>query len=144
LKTFSHDYHSVSERYAPFSEINMIPFIDVVLVLLIIFMVLTPFLVQQAIKVNLPKAAAGSQLPEQALEVQIDRDGKVSVQNRAIPPESLERELGLLFTNLGKNSLMIQADKDVAFEKVVSVMDAAKKAGAAKLGVAVSAPQAVK
>ena len=144
MKLLSHNYHSVSERYAPFAEINMIPFIDVVLVVLIIFMVLTPFLMQQAIKVNLPSAAAGTQLPEHPVELQVEKTGIIKVQNRAIGPESLERELGLIFASQGTNSLLIQADKDVPFEKVVFVMDSAKKAGAKKLGVAVSGQQGVK
>ncbi|MEW6040695.1 MAG: biopolymer transporter ExbD [Elusimicrobiota bacterium] len=144
MKTFSHDYHSVSERYAPFSEINMIPFIDVVLVLLIIFMVLTPFLIQQSIKVNLPKAATGTQQPEQAVELQIDKNGTLRVQNRIVAPELLERELALIFSNVGKNSLLIQADKDIPFEKVVFALDSAKKAGAKKLGIAVSGQQTLK
>ncbi|OGS23947.1 MAG: hypothetical protein A2297_09115 [Elusimicrobia bacterium RIFOXYB2_FULL_48_7] len=131
------NYSTIDEQYAPFSEINMIPFIDIALVLLIIFMVMTPFLVQSVLKVNLPKAATAVSSSEQVFEIQVEKDGGIIVRGHRVSRESLQSSLVAYLTSSGKNSVLIQADKDVPFQYVVYVMDTAKKSGAVKLGVAV-------
>ncbi|OGS21104.1 MAG: hypothetical protein A2252_05575 [Elusimicrobia bacterium RIFOXYA2_FULL_39_19] len=134
-------YHTIDEKYAPFAEINMIPFIDIALVLLIIFMVITPILVQSVLRVNLPKASTSVPSSEQVLEVQIEKDGTILLKGRTISKESLESTLVAYLSNSGKNSVLIQADKETPFDYVVYVMDIAKKAGANKLGVAVKSSE---
>lgn len=131
------NYSTIDEQYAPFAEINMIPFIDVSLVLLIIFMVMTPFLVQSVLKVNLPKAATAISSSEEVFEIQVEKDGTIIIHGHRVSKESLQSNLVAYLTSSGKNSVLIQADKDVPFENVVYVMDIARKAGAIKLGVAV-------
>ena len=61
------------KKHGPIAEINMIPLIDVSLVLLIIFMVMTPFLVQQQVSVNLPKSVAGGEAPEHPIIILIQK-----------------------------------------------------------------------
>jgi biopolymer transport protein ExbD len=121
-----------------FAEINMIPLIDVSLILLIIFMVITPFLVQSQIQVNLPKASSGAKTAdEEVLKVQISAGGEVAVDGKKVNFQRLEKELILRFSKSYKKTVLVEADKSVAVEKVVTVLDIAKKLGAGKIGIAV-------
>src|SRR4029078_9486397 len=82
-----------SRRHGPIVDINMVPLIDVSLVLLIIFMVMTPFLVQQQIKINLPKAVSGHETPDRPVVVVLDKDGGVRVNDKSVAVSMLEAEL---------------------------------------------------
>ena len=119
-------------------EINMVPFIDITLILLIIFMVMTPFIVQSQLNVDLPSAKAVNTVSEDNLiKVEILRDGEIMVQNRRTNLNNLEEELILHLGKAQEKTILVQADKTVPIEKVVQVFDAAKKLGAAKLGIGV-------
>ena len=119
-------------------EINMVPFIDITLILLIIFMVMTPFIVQSQLNVDLPSAKAVNTVSEDNLiKVEILKDGKILVQSRDIPLNKLEEELVLHLGRAQEKTILVQADKTVPVQKVVDVFDIAKKLGAAKLGIGV-------
>lgn len=128
--------HTTKKRII--ADINMIPLIDVSLILLIIFMVITPFLVQSQIQVSLPKASTGVKGgDENVLKVQLGADGSVAVDGRSIKFQRLEKELILRFEKSYKKTVLVEADKSVPVERVVAVFDAAKKLGAGKIGIAV-------
>jgi biopolymer transport protein ExbD len=110
-------------------------------VLLIIFMVMTPFLVQQQIKVNLPHAASASEAPDRPVVISMLREGELSINGRPVAASALESELKPLLGPQGDRAVVIQADKDVALQKVVSVMDIAKRLSVAKLGISVEQPK---
>lgn len=129
------------KKHGPIAEINMIPLIDVSLVLLIIFMVMTPFLVQQQVRVNLPKSVAGTEAPDRPIVVLIQRQGELSLNGKPVSISTLESELKPLLGPRRERPLMIQADKDIALQYVVSVMDVAKKLQVAKLGISVQPPK---
>ena len=120
------------------AEINMIPLIDISLILLIIFMVITPFLVQSQIQVNLPKASTGIKGgDENVLKVQLGADGTMAVDGRPVRLQRLEKELILRFSKSRKKTVLVEADRSVPVERVVTVLDIAKKLGAGKIGIAV-------
>ncbi len=127
------------DRYKLIAEINMIPFIDVTLVLLIIFMVMTPFLVRSQLKVDLPKAASAEKTGDEPsrIDVEIDKNGSIAVNGQTVPADSVESALRAVLLDVETQPVVIQADGDVPFQSVVTVMDAAKKIGVAKLGVGV-------
>ena len=128
----------ISEKYRIMSEINMVPLIDVALVLLIIFMVMTPILVKSQIKINLPSAGAPRETgPVQGVTILVDQSGKVYLNNREVPDEQLSGELKRLVTNPETQPVVIEADKSVQFEHVVRVMDIAKRLGILKINVSV-------
>jgi biopolymer transport protein ExbD len=129
------------KKHGPIAEINMIPLIDVSLVLLIIFMVMTPFLVQQQVSVNLPKSVAGNESPDRPIIVLIQKQGDLSLNGHAVSISTLESELKPLLGPKRDRPVMIQADKDIALQNVVSVMDIAKKLQVAKLGISVEPPK---
>ena len=119
-------------------EINMVPFIDITLILLIIFMVMTPFIVQSQLNVDLPSAKAVNTVSEDNLiKVEILKDGKILVQSRQTAFNKLEEELVLHLGRAQEKTILVQADKTVPVQKVVDVFDIAKKLGAAKLGIGV-------
>jgi len=116
----------------------MIPLIDVSLILLIIFMVITPFLVQSQIQVNLPKASTGVKGgEEQVIKVQIAASGAMTLEGRPVKLQKLEKELLLRLKQSYKKTVLVEADKTVPVERVVAVFDAARKLGAGKIGIAV-------
>ncbi len=124
-------------KYRIMSEMNMIPFIDISLVLLIIFMVMTPFLVKSQIKINLAKAKTTDTPPPrlQALTVQLDKQGVIYLDSKPIRADAFEEQLRKIVGDPKEQPLMIEADKDVPFQHVVTVLDAAKRIGIVKLGL---------
>ena len=115
----------------------MIPLIDVALVLLIIFMAISPILVESQLRVNVPKVTTASQADEKAFKVEIAADGAMAFQGKPVTRDALKTALSVSFLPGHKSSLLIQADKDVPFDRVVYVMDVAKQLKIEKLGVAV-------
>lgn len=121
------------------ADINMIPLIDVSLILLIIFMVMTPFLVQSQISVNLPKASSAvSGGDDNVITVVLAANGAVTVEGKPLKFNRLEQELTLRLAKAYKKTVLVQADKTVSIEKVVAALDIAKKLGASKVGIGVS------
>ena len=119
-------------------EINMVPFIDITLILLIIFMVMTPFIVQSQLNVDLPSASSVNKISEDnVIRIEISKDGKIFVMDKQVPLQSLTEELTLRLGRASEKTILVQADKAVPIEKVVAVFDIAKKLGAAKLGIGV-------
>jgi biopolymer transport protein ExbD len=128
----------VHEKNRIIAEMNMIPLIDVALILLIIFMVMTPFLVQSQLQVSLPKSSSpAAPTEENAITVQITESGAVIVEGKRISMSRLERELILRLGKSRKKAVLVQADKEVKIEKVVEALDIAKKLGAGKVGIGV-------
>ena len=122
-----------------FAEMNLIPLIDISLILVIIFMVLTPILVQSQLTVKLPKAQSGVPASaETTVNVQISRSGSVLIEGKPVRWDKLERELTLRLPRSAQKTLLVQADRSVPVEKVVTVLDVAKRLGVGKLGIGVS------
>lgn len=120
------------------AEINMVPFIDITLILLIIFMVMSPMLVQMQMTVDLPKSKAiNTQAEDDVIRIEVTRNGTITVMNKKLTLKNLERELILRLGKANKKTILVQADKDVPIQQVVDVFDVAKKLGAAKLGIGV-------
>ena len=120
------------------AEINMVPFIDFTLFLLIIFMVMSPLLVQMQLSVDLPKAKAiNTTAEDDVIRIEVLKSGAILLADKKISPAALERELVLRMGKANKKTILVQADKEVPIQTVVDVFDTAKKLGAAKLGIGV-------
>jgi len=117
------------------SEINVTPFVDVMLVLLIIFMVTAPMLVQ-GVDVNLPRTAAAP-LAEKVdhLVVTVRQDGQVYLNEQAVGVDYLTRKLELILVDMGARDVYLRADKSVPYGRVVDIMARIKKAGVTSLGM---------
>ncbi|MCR4286829.1 MAG: biopolymer transporter ExbD [Deltaproteobacteria bacterium] len=119
------------------SEINITPLTDVMLVLLVIFMVTTPLIMAQSIKVRLPGASAGAETQEgAAATVSIGSDGLYAVNGVPVPLTGISDRLKQEFMRTGSSSVIIRADMDARHSFVVQALDRARSAGASKLSIA--------
>ena len=122
------------------ADINMVPFIDITLILLIIFMVMSPMLVQMQMNVDLPKSNAINTTGEDdVIRIEVQKDGSIRLENRSYTVKTLEKELVLRMGKSAQKTILVEADKSVPIQTVVDVFDIAKKLGAAKLGIGVLA-----
>lgn len=112
------------------SEINVTPFVDVMLVLLIIFMVTAPLL-QQGIDINLPKAK-GKELPgTERVIITIKKDGKIYVDKKLTEVNQLQSR----FATMTDREVYLKADTDIPYGLVVQVMGELREIGIEKLGM---------
>jgi biopolymer transport protein ExbD len=118
------------------SEINITPFTDVILVLLIIFMITTPMLMQSSIKVDLPKAQTSDIENSLNVDVIISKDGCIYIDGNQIHVSNIEEMQRLLLPNINK-TVIIKGDKDVKYDYIVQFLDVAKKIGVKKFVLAV-------
>jgi biopolymer transport protein TolR len=128
------------------SEINVTPLVDVVLVLLIIFMVVTPLL-EKEINVRVPNTEEVTEVkdvPPDQLVVRIAADGKLSVNDTEVSDEAYEDELRkqLLKPRATGRLVFFAADEQANYAVLVRAMDRAKKAGADTLGMMTELPEA--
>ncbi len=121
--------------HQPLSEINVTPFVDVMLVLLIIFMVTAPMM-QQGIDVDLPETNTQPiRVQDEPLILTVQKDGKVFVARREIPQAELREKLAAIFEGRDSRELFLRADKEAPYGMVVKALAAAREAGATKLGM---------
>lgn len=124
-----HHSQDSDETNQDLAEINIIPLVDVMLVLLIIFMVAAPLSIS-GIKVQLPKSrASGIKVEEKKLILSIDRSGHYFVDKVRVNAGDLEAKLQAIFKIREKKEIYIRADKEVAYGHVIDAMSHAKKAG---------------
>jgi biopolymer transport protein TolR len=114
------------------SEINVTPFVDVMLVLLVIFMVTAPLL-QQGVDVNLPKAKGKDLPPDERISLVIKRDRTIYMNDTPVSMQEMRQKLGAV-SRLNPN-VFLKADKDVPYGLVVEIMGEIKEAGIEKLGM---------
>lgn len=119
----------------PLSEINVTPFVDVMLVLLIVFMVSAPLL-QQGVQVDLPKTDS-MPMAEQKKQfvLVIQRDGTIEINENKIPRSQLREKLRAIFKNIKRKEIFVQADRQVAYGKVAEIMSAIQLAGITRIGL---------
>lgn len=119
------------------AEINVIPFCDILLVLLIIFMITAP-LMQQGLDVNLPQTTSPSISREKTdIVLTMRKSGEIFIGDDPNPVTIgfLEKKLADVYKNKEKKDLFIKADSDIRYGEVVQVMALAKNAGIARIGM---------
>jgi len=116
------------------AEINVIPLVDVVLVLLVIFMVTAPML-YRGMDIKLPTSASSTIKPEIRAVLTIEKDQRLYLDKDQLSVAQLERKLRVMKQEHADVSLYLRADRDVPYGIVVQVMDGVKKAGIEKLGM---------
>lgn len=117
------------------SDINVTPFVDVMLVLLIIFMVTAPMMMQ-GVEVNLPKTETQRiKSQEDPLILTINKKKEIFIETHRIKLEDLEKKALRIFANRREKEILLRADKDVPYGFVIKVVSRIKKAGIEKLGM---------
>ena len=130
-------------RRSSLSQINVTPFVDVMLVLLIIFMVTAPML-DQGVEVDLPEVTESPGLPtqQQPLVITLEKNGRISIGKTSIDKIS---KLGPVLKQALKDKpdqeVFLEADEKVAYGRVVKIMAAVKQAGVEKLGMVTRLPE---
>ncbi|WP_326536501.1 protein TolR [Pseudorhodoferax sp.] len=121
------------------NEINMVPFIDVMLVLLIIFMVTAPMVTPSLI--DLPSVGKAGRQPDKVIQVVIGKDERLEVKGGDGSQSVSQRELAAAVKRAqGEDTnapVVISADRNVKYETVVKAMDALQRAGVARVGLSV-------
>jgi biopolymer transport protein TolR len=122
-------------RGRPLSEINVTPFVDVMLVLLIIFMVAAP-LMQQGIDVDLPETTTQPlRVKDEPLILSVKKEGRVFLGRQEIPITELQAKLAAIFEGKDSKEIYLRADKEAPYGIVAKAMGAARNAGANKMGM---------
>jgi biopolymer transport protein TolR len=116
------------------ADINVTPFVDVVLVLLIIFLITAPMMLG-GIDVRVPKTETRNIRPEERLVLSITRDRGVFLENQPISLDRLSKVLSGMVKRNPKAAVFLKADETVAYGVVMKVMDVIKKAGVDRVGM---------
>ncbi|WP_204602028.1 protein TolR [Paremcibacter congregatus] len=128
-----------SRRHRPMSEINVTPFVDVMLVLLVVFMVAAPLLTV-GVPVDLPNSKA-QPLPENTkpLSITVDMEGKLYIQDEAIDLDELVPRLKVIFTNRTDDRIYLHGDQNVDYGVIMKVMGRMNGAGFSKVALVTDA-----
>jgi biopolymer transport protein TolR len=130
-----HDSFDGDDGLDPVAEINVTPFVDVMLVLLIIFMVTAPLMLA-GVHVNLPQSAAARQNPPQKpLVVSIAADGALSIRSDTVAREALVERLTALRSTEGDSVAYIRADKAISYGTVMEVLGDVASAGYGRISL---------
>ena len=125
---------SQGETRAPQSDINMVPLIDVMLVLLIVFMITAPLLTH-SVKIDLPQASsAPTEKKPETVALSIDGDGRVFWNNEAVDEVALPARLSAAAAQKPQPELHLRADRNTRYEVIAEVMAEARSAGIEKMG----------
>lgn len=121
------------------SEINITPFTDVILVLLIIFMITTPLISQSNLKVQLPKAKSGSKLEsakQSQADITITNEGLVYLNEKLVTRKELREKIAILYKDNPGLGVILHSDRAVRFKDIVSVLDLLTELGIKNLNIA--------
>ena len=121
----------------PMAEINIVPFVDIILVVLIIFMVTTPFIMKPSININLPKAASGSKTTPSQLTITIGSSGETLLNGKVMTDAEIGQETLEVLSKKPDIQAIISADKEVPHGKVVSIIDLVKTVGVKKFAITI-------
>jgi len=124
----------------PTSEINMVPLIDVMLVLLIVFMITAPLLTH-SVKIDLPQASStpNTEKPE-TVTLALDANGSLFWNDQSLPDTDLAQRLQAAAAQSPQPELHLRADQNTRYQKLAEVMSAAREAGIEKMGF-ITVPQ---
>ena len=118
------------------AEINITPFTDVVLVLLIIFMIATPFIYQSSMKVQLPQASTSEEASRDII-ITVNAQGDVFLEDAKVDLETLKYKLMAMMRSKSDTSVIVNGDKNVKYDSVMQVMDILTRSGVKNPGLGV-------
>jgi len=134
-------------RKKPMSEINVVPYIDVMLVMLVIFMITAPLLTQ-GVKVDLPKASAETLAPDQQepLIVSVDAGGNLYLNigdepNTPVDEETLVQRVSAVLRRRQDRTVLVRGDRSVDYGSVIVAMELLQQAGVPHVGLVTEPPQ---
>ena len=129
----------LTEENEPIAEINIIPFVDIILVILIIFMVTVPFIIKTGLSLELPSASTSKTLPKlEQLNITINTAGQILLNGAQVEEGHIEERLKKHIKNINpaETQALISADKNVLHGKVISIINIVKSLGVKKVAIA--------
>ncbi|MFA5271361.1 MAG: biopolymer transporter ExbD [Candidatus Omnitrophota bacterium] len=122
------------------AEINITPFTDVILVLLIIFMITTPLIVQSSLKVNLAAAKSGAPVKKMAtsINITVNKTGVIYLEKEAVTIDELTEGIGKIYADDNNLSILVHADEAVQFKYLARALDVLNGMGIKNINVAVA------
>ena len=126
----------INDENEPISTINVTPFVDIVLVVLIIFMVTTPALVKSYLEVQLPKAASGAQPPPSPLNITLNENGQIDLNGQQVTRENLQSKIQAIIRESPNVQAIISADRNMPHGEVITIIDIIRTSGINKFAIA--------
>ena len=123
------------------SEINVVPFVDVILVVLIIFLIVSPTFIKPGFDIQLPKAETAEKPKNVKALLSIDIEGSYYINKKPVEGEELAAELKKMTAQNKNMKAVIAADKNVAHGNVIALIDLVRKAGVTKFAVSIEPGQ---
>lgn len=121
----------------PIAAINVVPLVDIILVVLIIFMVTAPLVLKPTIDVNLPKASSGDASPPTPLNIAVGRDGAISLNGQPSSPGDITAFVSKIVAQKPDTAAILQADKSVTLERLTEIIDLVKSAGVKRVAFSI-------
>ncbi len=121
----------------PISDINIVPFVDIILVVLIIFMITTPFIMQSHIKIDLPQAASGEDGTPSEFNISVASDGRILLNGEVSDLQRVNAKSQELSQTNPEVQAIIAADREVPHGQVVEVIDAVKTGGVKRFAITI-------
>lgn len=122
---------------APIAEINVVPLVDIILVVLIIFMVTAPLVLKPTIDINLPKAASGDESPPTPLNIAVAPDGTLNLNGQPATIPEITAFAAKMVAEKPDTAAILQADKSVTLEKLTEIIDVVKSAGVKRVAFSI-------
>ena len=126
-----------SDDHDVIADINVVPLVDIILVVLIIFMVTAPMFIRPSINVNLPKAASGDQTTPSKLNISLTADGKINLNGTFVDEKTVQAKAAEELATNPDVQAIISADKDTPHGQVIGVLDAVKSVGVKKFAISI-------
>ena len=130
-----------ADRNETIAEINVVPLVDIVLVILIIFMVSAPIFIKPSININLPQAATGKEDVPSNLNITISADGKIDYNGEIVTKDQLAERVAVDVKKNAEVHAVIAADKSVSHGTVIEILDSLQIKGVKKFAINVQVPQ---
>lgn len=121
----------------PISAINVVPLVDIILVVLIIFMVTAPLVLKPTIDINLPKASTGDASPPSPLNIAIGAGGALSLNGQAADMQSITAYIAKVVADKPDTAAILQADKSVTLDRLTEIIDIVKSAGVKRVAFSI-------
>lgn len=126
------------------AEINITPFTDVILVLLVIFMITTPLISQSVLKVKLPQAKSGKPIEserQRQADITVTNEGLVYLDDKLVTRKELKEKIRIMHQNNPDLNVVLKSDKFVRFKDIVNILDPLTELGVTKINVATTSEQ---
>lgn len=119
------------------AEINVVPLVDIILVVLIIFMISAPMIMKPALPVELPKASSGDSIKDKNITITIQQDGSTYLEDKKVDELNLKQIIQQKLIENPELMVMISADQASQHGVVVKIMDTVKGLGVKKFGISI-------